>query len=81
MELRIGSRKHTVTDFAQASQIYCLARDISGEGSSTFPTGKIIGVDGPHYISYNGKVWKGTPKNWKPGDVPVFGKRFKAVAI
>jgi hypothetical protein len=42
------------------SQIYCLARDVSGEGCSTFrpinvtTDGKEIG-----HISYNGRVWEG----------------------
>ena len=66
MELKIGSRsRHTVADFAQASEIYCTERDMSGEGASTFPNGKIIGADGPHYVSYNGKVWKGTSRSVK----------------
>jgi hypothetical protein len=42
---------------------------MSGEGASTFPNGKIIGADGPHYVSYNGKVWKG---KWVEGKKPVY---------
>lgn len=63
MKLKIGSRStHEVSDFAQASYVYSTARDISGEGCSTFPRGTIIDADGPHYVSYNGKVWKGKPR-------------------
>jgi hypothetical protein len=70
MQLKIGSRStHEVADFAQASEIYCTERDMSGEGASTFPEGTIIGANGPHHVSYNGKVWKG---KWVAGATPVY---------
>ena len=69
MKLTIGKRLSAdVSGIAAASALYCRTRDQSGEGNSTFPTGKIPG----HYISYNGRVWAGKPRDWKPGDVPVY---------
>lgn len=71
--LRIGKRKKTyeVTDLADASLTYQRVRDESGEGGSTFPPGTVFGLPDPHYISYNGRVWKGTPRGWKEGMTPV----------
>jgi hypothetical protein len=69
MKLRIGRRLTVeVQDFAEASAVYCKARKESGEGGSTFPVGSLPG----HYVSYNGKVWAGTPKDWQSGMTPVF---------
>lgn len=40
------------------SQIYCMARDVSGEGCSTFRPVN-VSMDGKEigHISYNGRVW------------------------
>ena len=77
MKLRIGRRISVdVRDFAQASALYCNARDASGEGASTFPVGLLPG----HYVSYNGKVWAGEPSDWVPGREPVFNPYAEKVA-
>jgi hypothetical protein len=70
MKFRIGNRLTAeVTDFAEASRVYAALRDASGEGASTFPVGRLPG----HYISYNGRVWKGAPQNWVDGiSEPVY---------
>lgn len=70
MFLTIGKRaKVEVKDFAEASAVYSRLRDESGEGSSTFPEGKLPG----HYVSYNGKVWAGkSSRDWAAGKTPVF---------
>ena len=81
MELKIGRRsKHTVVSLAQASEIYATARDESGEGYSTFPVGIIMGAAGPHYVSYNGKVWQGKPSQ-SDTSVCVFDPYAKVGAI
>lgn len=51
----------------EASEIYCEARDTSGEGASTFPEGNWKG----HRISYNGRVWQkdGKLSIYNPGSV------------
>lgn len=53
MKLTYGRTTLEVADLAEASRVYCDARDKSGKGASQWPNGK---VDGFH-ISYNGKVW------------------------
>lgn len=67
MKLKIGNR-HTVEvkSLEEASRVYCDLRDQSGEGSSTWPEGKI---DRKFRVSYNGKVWD---REWMAGDLPVF---------
>jgi hypothetical protein len=49
---------HTVAD---AQAVYCRARDDSGEGASSFPTGRIKGhkTHKTLIVSYNGRVWIG----------------------
>jgi hypothetical protein len=44
-----------------------------GEDSSSLPT-LLIFVDGKArgYVSQNGKVWEGSPREWKPGQKPLF---------
>lgn len=59
MILSIGNRA-TVTDIASvadASRIYLEHQDASGEGGSTFPSGKLANGADVAEISYNGRVW------------------------
>jgi hypothetical protein len=57
MLLTIGKRfKAEVESLQQASLIYRQQRDLSGEGGSTFPNGKLTGG---LTVSYNGRIWKG----------------------
>jgi hypothetical protein len=53
-----GRLSRDVADFAEASSVYAEARDLSGEGVSTFPIG-FIDAAGQLIaeISYNGRVW------------------------
>lgn len=70
--LEIGTRARLAYEsFAEASRLYCAARDESGGGVSTFPEGKIR-----HFhrttarVSYNGKVW---PRwEWQPTMEPLY---------
>ena len=58
MMLKIGRRFcFPCATLAEASALYCEARDASGEGYSTWPEGRITGSAGPHRVSYNGRVW------------------------
>jgi hypothetical protein len=72
MKLRIGRRAIEVSDFAEASRVYrdeCDAHCLNGgRGSSDMPNGILPG----HYVSWNGKVWPGQPREWTPAAVPVF---------
>lgn len=72
--LEIGTRARLAcSSFAEASALYCCARDRSDEGVSTFPEGKIRALAGGRTtarVSYNGKVWPRWP--WQPDMVPLF---------
>ena len=68
MKLVVRSQVFEVKDFAEASATYCRLRNESGEGGSTFRPGRLAG----NYISYNGRVWKGKPRDWTPGTQPVY---------
>lgn len=72
-ELVIGRKVYPVPDLRTASRLFAAARDAAMEGASDMPpvhvrlNGKRWG-----YISYNGKVWQGTPQAWTSGAVPAF---------
>ena len=64
-----GHGRHPVRSVQHASEVYCQLRDSPfPKGASEFPSGRLPGF----YVSYNGKVWRGKPQDWKPGDVPVW---------
>lgn len=62
-----------VADFAAASAAYQQARDLSGEGASTFPAG-IIDRDGVMFatVSYNGRVWSTGQVDGRGSDLLLF---------
>lgn len=57
-----GRLSQDVADFAAASAAYAQARDLSGEGGSTFPEGRLdrAGVQIAR-LSYNARVWVAAP--------------------
>jgi hypothetical protein len=75
MFLQVGSRRYPVASFEQASQMFCTARDVHGEGGSKTPSplivddaGEIIG-----HVSYNGRVWPGA--EWSADAAPLYDNR------
>ena len=68
-----GQGTKVATDLAMASRIFIEFRDANGEGASRTPVAyiKLNGKRWGH-ISYNGRVWAGSPKNWVPGTVPAY---------
>lgn len=78
LSLEVGGKRYPVASLADASRKVEAARDASGIGGSQFPTpllydgaGKLIG-----YVSYNGRVWAGHPRDWQPDGVkPIFDNR------
>lgn len=57
----------------EASSLWSAYRDARGFGMSTAPRAEIV-VNGTvrGYVAYNGKVFEGTERNWKPGAVAIF---------
>lgn len=75
MFLQIGRKRYQVDSFKQASEMFCVARDKSGNGASRTPSPLIVDENGVAigYVSYNGRVWLGAPQAWVPGAMPVYG--------
>jgi len=78
MTLVIGARWYPVVPdtIAAASALYCAKRDASKLPSSRMPAafimrdGKTIG-----HLSYNGRVWAGSPRHWTPDTKPIYDNR------
>lgn len=77
MFLQIGQRRYQVATFAQASEMFCKARDACGEPASKICSKPIVDESGSviAHVSYNGRVWPGAqlgPRDWKPGVAPLY---------
>ncbi len=74
METTIRGRRIAAPTFAELSAVYCQLRDASGEGGSTFAPAIIRDDAGIAiaYISYNGRVWPGSPQEWSAGRVCLY---------
>lgn len=71
---KLRGKTYTATTLAGISAIYCLLRDESGEGGSTFPSpsikqnGKIT-----CRFSYNGRIWP--LADWTADLQPIYDNR------
>lgn len=74
MEMIIRGRRIVAPTFAELSSVYCRIRDASGEGGSTFGPAIIRNDSGVAvaYISYNGRVWPGSPQEWSADRVCLY---------
>ena len=65
--------EHQIQTLNEASAWWCAYRDEHGYRSSTMPRVEIV-VDGKPraYVSFNGNVFEGTERGWKPGQRPLF---------
>lgn len=90
LALGIGSKKDlvAVADCAEASRLYRAACDAhmerTGQGASTMQPGLLYDCAGATptrigYVSWNGKVWAGSERGWKPGDEPLYSPYAEAV--
>jgi hypothetical protein len=74
MYFKFKGEKVTAATLADLSAEYRKRVEENGMGSSNapFPTvyednGKRVGC-----LSYNGRVWPKSMKNWTPGDLPIY---------
>lgn len=76
--LQIGRTRYEVASLQHASEMFCAARDRSGNGASETPTPTIVTADGRFVarISYNGRVWP--DESWTPASIPIFDNRRNA---
>jgi hypothetical protein len=75
MFLHVGGKAYQVASYAQASQMFCIARDKNGEGASNTPSPLIVDDAGSviAHISYNGRVWPGVA--WTVDAIPLYDNR------
>lgn len=59
---------------SELSAIYCRVRDATGEGNSTFGSVDVFDKARKHlgHVSYNGRVWSGTAKEWNNTSALIF---------
>lgn len=69
MRLGDDARLFPVPSVERASEMYCAARDASGDGASRVPPALIVDQTGQRVacISYNGRIWPGSdaPEMWR----------------
>lgn len=72
--VRVGKRQFPFTSYAHVSAAYRGTIDRLGIGGSETPPCLLIGANGSTvgYVSYNGRVWAGDPRNWISGKEPVY---------
>jgi hypothetical protein len=70
----VGSRRIPVASLAEASELFCAARDHFGLGGDQTPTPEIADASGTviAHISYNGRVWPGDDLLWTPDTEPLY---------
>jgi len=79
LTIKVGRKHYAVASLAEASALYCAARDKCGFGASRVPNAPIFeGSRQIAYVSYNGRVWAG--KEWQPDATPLFDNRLAAEA-
>lgn len=68
----------TLNEVCIAYRMFITQQDVGASGA-----GQCLIYDGAGkqvaYVSFNGKVWEGHPKNWKPGMTPIFNPYAEAV--
>lgn len=76
--LQLGHTRYEVASLQQASEMFCAARDRSGEGASNTPTPTIVTADGRVIgrISYNGRIWP--DETWTTDSRPLFDNRVQS---
>lgn len=73
LTIRVGRKAYPIADYAEASRLFCAARDKAGTGGRDTPTPLIFEGDRQvAYVSYNGRVWAGDPRDWQPGRKPLY---------
>lgn len=77
MFLQVGRKRYQVETFKRASEMFCTVRDKAGNGSSRTPSPLIVDDAGSviGHVSYNGRVWAGTPQGWQVGAQPLYDNR------
>ncbi len=76
MQMKVGPKLYPINSFAEASAMFAKARDASGMGASEIPTPLIFdGAKQVAYVSYNGRVWEGSPQTWSKTSKMLYESR------
>ena len=80
--VRTGNRTFPVATLANASALFCATRDKRGHGSSGTPSCEVVDGDGNliGHISYNGRIWAGSARDWSDKTALLFDNRIVEVA-
>lgn len=75
--IQIGAKRYQIASLQQASQMFEQARDASGLGASGIPSPLIVRQDGSTFgfVSYNGRVWAGSPQDARHDATPLYDNR------
>lgn len=74
--VRLNDRLYQVGSYEEAARKFCAVRDRAGLGGPATPWPDLTDASGKPfgYISYNGRVWIGSPQTWEQS-VCVFDPR------
>ena len=80
MFLQIRRKRRQIASFEEASRIFCALKDESDRRTlyrSRAPEALIINESETilGHVSPNGRVWKGTPREWTPDQRLLFDNR------
>ncbi len=72
--VRIKRKTFPFAGYAETSAAYRQTIDSLGLGASDAPSCDLLAADGTLFghVSYNGRVWRGTARDWKPGIKPLY---------
>lgn len=80
LAIAVGGKLYPVASFADASRMFCAARDkveaTGSGGASRTPSPMIYAGTKPiAYVAYNGRVFAGAPHEWTPDTRILFETR------
>ena len=80
--VRAGTRTFPVATLADASALFCATRDKRGHGAISTTSCDVVDGSGDliGHISYNGRIWAGSARDWSDKTALLFDNRIVEVA-
>ena len=80
--VRTGKRMFPVATLADASALFCATRDRRCHGASRTPSCDVLDSSGNliGHVSYNGRIWAGSVRDWSDKTALLFDNRIAEVA-
>lgn len=78
LSMRLNGKVYHPESLKNAGEIFCTIQDALLKETGRGMKGATITTAGQFvaHISQNGSVWTSHPKDWKPGDIPVYKRIF-----